>query len=40
MAALSALAGEQRMTTLRSDGWHKVRAGLTTVEEVLRVVGE
>ena len=25
------------MTTLRQDGWHKCRLGLTTVEEVLRV---
>jgi type II secretory ATPase GspE/PulE/Tfp pilus assembly ATPase PilB-like protein len=40
MAALRTLAVEQGMTTLRADGWHKVRAGLTTVEEVLRVVGE
>ncbi|MDH4131816.1 MAG: GspE/PulE family protein, partial [Gemmatimonadota bacterium] len=33
MAALRTLAVEQGMTTLRADGWHKVRAGLTTVEE-------
>jgi type II secretory ATPase GspE/PulE/Tfp pilus assembly ATPase PilB-like protein len=26
------------MTTLRADAWHKVRDGITTVEEVLRVV--
>jgi type II secretory ATPase GspE/PulE/Tfp pilus assembly ATPase PilB-like protein len=26
------------MTTLRLDAWAKVQAGLTTVEEVLRVV--
>src|SRR5256714_5053530 len=25
------------MRTLRTDGWNKVRAGLTTIEEVLRV---
>ena len=25
------------MRTLRVDGWNKVRAGLTTIEEVLRV---
>ncbi len=25
------------MRTLRIDGWNKVRAGLTTIEEVLRV---
>jgi type II secretion system protein E len=28
---------EQGMRTLRTDGWNKVKAGLTTVEEVLRV---
>ncbi|MDQ6630322.1 MAG: Flp pilus assembly complex ATPase component TadA, partial [Verrucomicrobiota bacterium] len=28
---------EHGMRTLRTDGWNKVRAGLTTVEEVLRV---
>src|SRR5437867_1796629 len=28
---------EQGMRTLRFDGWNKVRAGLTTIEEVLRV---
>ncbi len=28
---------EQGMRTLRHDGWNKVRAGLTTIEEVLRV---
>ncbi|MGI8965439.1 MAG: GspE/PulE family protein [Limisphaerales bacterium] len=28
---------ENGMRTLRTDGWNKVRAGLTTVEEVLRV---
>jgi general secretion pathway protein E len=27
------------MRTLRDDGWRKVRAGMTTVEEVLRVLG-
>lgn len=31
-------AQEEGMTTLRADGWAKVQAGLTTVEEVLRVV--
>jgi type II secretory ATPase GspE/PulE/Tfp pilus assembly ATPase PilB-like protein len=25
------------MRTLRTDGWNKVRAGQTTIEEVLRV---
>jgi general secretion pathway protein E len=29
---------EQGMTTLREDAWAKVQAGITTVEEVLRVV--
>jgi general secretion pathway protein E/type IV pilus assembly protein PilB len=28
---------EQGMRTLRTDGWNKVRLGLTTIEEVLRV---
>ena len=28
---------ESGMRTLRTDGWNKVRAGLTTIEEVLRV---
>jgi type II secretion system protein E len=28
---------EQGMRTLRVDGWNKVRAGITTIEEVLRV---
>jgi type II secretory ATPase GspE/PulE/Tfp pilus assembly ATPase PilB-like protein len=28
---------EHGMRTLRTDGWNKVRAGLTTIEEVLRV---
>jgi type II secretory ATPase GspE/PulE/Tfp pilus assembly ATPase PilB-like protein len=28
---------EQGMRTLRHDGWNKVRAGQTTIEEVLRV---
>ncbi len=30
-------AMEQGMRTLRTDGWNKVKAGLTTIEEVLRV---
>src|SRR3954467_13997298 len=30
-------AMEQGMRTLRADGWVKVKAGLTTIEEVLRV---
>jgi type II secretory ATPase GspE/PulE/Tfp pilus assembly ATPase PilB-like protein len=28
---------EAGMRTLRTDGWNKVRAGQTTIEEVLRV---
>ncbi len=36
-AELAALAAERGWTTLRADGWEKVAAGLTTVEEVLRV---
>jgi type II secretory ATPase GspE/PulE/Tfp pilus assembly ATPase PilB-like protein len=28
---------EEGMRTLRTDGWNKVRAGLTTLEEVMRV---
>jgi len=35
---LRALALEAGMTPMRADGWAKVEAGLTTVEEVLRVV--
>ena len=31
------LAVEQGMIPLRDDGWAKVAAGLTTIEEVLRV---
>ena len=35
--ALRELAEAQGMVTLRRDGWRKVQAGITTVEEVLRV---
>ena len=28
---------DQGMRTLRTDGWNKVKAGSTTIEEVLRV---
>jgi type II secretory ATPase GspE/PulE/Tfp pilus assembly ATPase PilB-like protein len=31
------LANGQGMASLKSDGWQKVKAGITTVEEVLRV---
>jgi len=33
-------AGAHRLATLRDDGWTKVRAGITTVEEVLRVTAQ
>jgi type IV pilus assembly protein PilB len=36
---LGRTAREQGMSTLREDGWAKVLAGRTTIEEVLRVVG-
>ena len=39
-ATLRGLARDQGMTSLRADGWRKVQAGMTTVEEVLRVAGE
>jgi len=34
---IAARAMEQGMRTLRVDGWNKVKAGITTIEEVLRV---
>jgi general secretion pathway protein E len=37
MNELRALARESGMTTLQQDGMAKVKAGLTTVEEVFRV---
>ena len=37
-AELRERASAEGMTTLRGDGWRKVRAGITTLEEVLRVV--
>ena len=40
LSALRSLAREQGMVSLRADGWRKVQAGITTVEEVLRVAGE
>jgi len=36
-STIAARAIEQGMRTLRIDGWNKVRAGVTTIEEVLRV---
>lgn len=38
LVALRQVARDQGMTALREDAWIKVQAGLTTVEEVLRVV--
>ncbi len=37
---LAAAARRHGMRTLREDGWLKVRAGITTIEEVLRVTQE
>jgi type IV pilus assembly protein PilB len=37
-AEISRLAIAQGMTTLRQDGWAKVLMGLTSIEEILRVV--
>ena len=39
-ADLRQVAIREGMTTLREDAWRKVQAGLTTVEEALRVTGE
>lgn len=38
-AMLEQIASKHGMRPLQADGWDKVRAGLTTVEEVLRVTG-
>jgi type II secretory ATPase GspE/PulE/Tfp pilus assembly ATPase PilB-like protein len=38
LAALRELARSEGMIPLRQDGWKKVQAGMTTVEEVVRVV--
>ena len=35
---VSRVAREQGMTTLKNDGWQKVLAGRTSIEEILRVV--
>ena len=40
VAVLRGLMCDQGMISLRADGWRKVQAGITTVEEVLRVAGE
>jgi type IV pilus assembly protein PilB len=37
-ADIARMAREQGMLTLREDGWEKVKQGLTSVEEILRVV--
>jgi type II secretory ATPase GspE/PulE/Tfp pilus assembly ATPase PilB-like protein len=37
-ADLRAVAGHAGLVPLRADGWHRVQSGLTTIEEVLRVV--
>jgi len=37
LTRLREMAREDEMQTLRQDGWAKVQAGITTVEEVLRV---
>ena len=37
-AEIGRVAREQGMITLREDGWAKVKLGLTSVEEVLRVI--
>jgi type IV pilus assembly protein PilB len=34
---IARVAMEQGMTTLRADGWEKVKLGLTSIEEILRV---
>ncbi|HMC56719.1 MAG TPA: GspE/PulE family protein [Gemmatimonadaceae bacterium] len=39
-AKLRTVAAAAGLVSLRTDGWQKVQAGLTTVEEVLRVVHE
>jgi type II secretion system protein E len=36
-STIAAAAVEQGMRTLRVDGWNKVKGGITTIEEVLRV---
>jgi type IV pilus assembly protein PilB len=37
-AELARVAREQGMLTLREDAWEKAKLGLTSVEEILRVV--
>jgi len=38
--ALTQAARRNGMLTLREDGWEKIRQGLTTVDEVMRVTQE
>jgi len=37
-AEIGRVAREQGMLSLRQDGWEKAKLGLTSVEEILRVV--
>jgi type II secretory ATPase GspE/PulE/Tfp pilus assembly ATPase PilB-like protein len=37
---IRALARTQGMVALRENGWAKVRAGITTIDELLRVTSE
>jgi type IV pilus assembly protein PilB len=37
-AEIGRLAREQGMITLRQDGWAKAQLGVTSIEEILRVV--
>jgi type IV pilus assembly protein PilB len=37
-AEIGRVAREQGMITLREDGWAKAQLGLTSIEEILRVV--
>lgn len=39
-ADLVTLAASKGMVTLRADGWAKIKAGITTLEEVIRVTAE
>ncbi|MCI5149133.1 MAG: hypothetical protein D3916_07080 [Candidatus Electrothrix sp. MAN1_4] len=39
-AELRQIAIREGMTTLNEDAWQKVRNGLTTVEEALRISGD
>jgi len=39
-AELRQVAIREGMTTLREDAWSKVKQGVTTLEEALRVTGD